>query len=236
MLLSIALSKNPSQPLIHTSGIFESFGTLKRRIETMTHSGHRSRLRVVLAWSFVAVATAGLVPWKLVSPDVSLQPTVFADDIDYSDTRKQFGNVWVSVSDVRNVTKMKYDIQSDFSRLLANIKPQYSGSSKSTTVTNGNASAFAGGGGGGLGGGAADSQTFSGRPALAIALNIETPGSADVLVLDHLTAVSANGKTHESLPTSSTATMICQSMKRNTPERRLCIFQNQQAVSKSLPG
>ena len=209
MLLEIALSKDPSRSLSYAIGVFDSFETLKKRIENMAYFGSHSKLRIGLAYSFVALMTLGLLPWQVVSQNPVGVEIAAADEVDNSATRKKFDGVWVSVDDVADVSDLNHKFGRDFSRLMKKMTPDIKTTKSAKKTTSGFGSASGSGFGGGAAGGAGGGTVFEGSPMLAVALKVETDGPCELMLLDELVGVDAAGRKYKSLPTSSTSFMLC---------------------------
>ena len=79
-------------------------------------------------------------------------------------------------------------------------------------------------GGGGGGGGITQVTKFASRPLLAVALKTDLPKNAQAMLVDKLTGVDENGKTHESLPTSNTVFMVCPKYESKHPGSVIAYF------------
>jgi len=214
MLLEIALSKDPSRSLTYATGVFESFESLKRRIEKMSHFGTHSNARVKLAYTFVALFMLGLLPWKIVSQASSGIQAAVGGEVDNSAAHTKVDGVSISVADVTDVSKLKSAFRGDFSRLMSTIDPNVRTTKSSDKFSNGNVSLAESGFGGGAGGGAASVTKFEGRPTLAIALKVEAGSPSEFMILDGLTGTDESGETYKSLPTSSVNFMVCPEYER----------------------
>ncbi len=229
MLLQIAVTQNPSRSLAYAVGVFESFETLKRRIEKMSQFGSRSSRHVQLAaMAFAVAAVAGLIPWKLVPSAAIGSAAVVAADIDHSNAVTKVGDMTIAVADVRDVSGLKHETRSDFSRLMKQmkLKAETRGfqTSKSASSPNAIASASGSGFGGGGGGGAFGTTKFAGHPNLAVALKVRPTKNTQVTIVDHLIGIDNDGREYKSLPTSSTAFMVCPDYERTQPDSAIAYF------------
>ena len=127
MLMEIALTQNPARSPAYAAGAFESFETLKRRIEKManfgTHSTFTARLVSAAA---VFLISAGLLPWNIGRQQgLFTESAASAEPIDNSKARGRFGGVGIAVADVSNVSKIKHEIRNDFNRIRSKMQPTF---------------------------------------------------------------------------------------------------------------
>lgn len=219
LLLNVAVSKNPSPFSPSAVGIFESFETLKRRIEKMAYFGTESQRRQKLVMAAGAlIAIVALLPWKPVPANsamaaasaVALAPPMSAaSEQDKSTTVVEGLKIsFAGAADVSNRTHdyrtdlSQVKMTSDFNQDSTSVTKEFN---KGSTQGSGSGSGFGAGGGGGGG----SVIKFAGKPKLGVALQVDSKNKNQrISLVGELIGVDSTGIVHKSLPASGVTTMV----------------------------
>ena len=236
MLLEVALSKNPSRTLVSAAGVFESFETLKRRIERMRHFSSMSKDQSKwLVAGVVAVSAIGLVPWRLVPAGNDTSVVRAGETVtDRNDsgnakgppsTEIQVGGkkVKIQLADVTSVRKLRKATKHSWKAMNEQLASQIAlnepdnpdqfqkfGEERRTANTRVSVYGEAGGAAGGGGGGGGATATYTLRnPRIAMAIDATPFGNRTIRLVGPMTATVEDGTVYSGLPNSGHGWRVC---------------------------